>query len=72
MIKRPDKAKMLGSSGPVNSATQSVKVEVPDNISFPYTVTCLLATMDPAEEDFNLQVFAPKGKMVPEVKFLNP
>jgi hypothetical protein len=64
LIKRPDKAITIGSSGPVNSATQAVKVDIPDNLNFPYTVTCLLATMDKAEEDFNLQVFGQKGKMI--------
>jgi len=50
LIRRPDKAKTIGSTGPVNSATQSVKVSVPDNLSFPYTITCLIANMAGGEE----------------------
>lgn len=57
LIKRPDKNNTLGSTGPVNSATQSVKVTASADLQYPYTITCLLANMaggEDGEGSFNL------------------
>ena len=66
LIVGPSKKVQLGSSGPVNAAVQSIELDFPSELSYPYTFSILVANMNTGAEGeggFMVQAFSKDPSM---------